>query len=1060
MLKTNTIIKSIIIIICLNDLFAHSQEMYTILNEQFNDNSNNWNLNSTKDCSFEISDGFFYLEHDTTKTSSLSRSFQTLDVNCKTTFRIETLIKKVSGITNYGYGLDFMKLSRCNLDKFLISGGGYFKINNTWTKSDIINKGNGSVNHLSILIDTNELKYFINHKLVYTSDYNCDSCSTIRVRFQVDCNQTIAIDNITVSTGSLAHANFFKAWKFLQINDFRNALDYINRAISLEPNDQMYNIIKAYILTEKGDYSEAINELSRLIELNPTKILYFRRAVAYRDFGEFDDAIKDLTKAIELDKSHRLYSTRAEVYRHVGKFNEALSDYTTAIGLHSNIVNYRDRARLNLWLERYQDAADDYTLAIDLGSRSQQLFRERGYCYNKIGMANAAKSDFTLAIKRSKTNDEIALIKCFANEYKEAIRYANLAVSEEGNARSYDIRATAYGLANEYHKAFEDFDKAIELSPGSSLYVYKRGLVKKAMKDYNGAKQDFIKAKQSDSNEDYLYKIDPLILALSEKNKSNSNLLPPIVVISDISFSKNVLDAEETAILKITLRNAGPGIANNVYVNLTGYLTGLSFPPKTYFPPIAPNGGSDSVTIEFKGNIDLPTSEALINIEVVEPDFKVKIQGKQLKFPTREFQKPELILAQIAAIENQSGNPNSQIDINEIIDIKFAVQNIGQGKAENVTIEVENNQDGVMHLGVLEGNELFRQNPSFSEIQSGKYEIMIYRYFVNSEFNDNQLDFTIKAEERAGKYGLSIIKSFPINKQLVDSGIVRTIYKVDDENQPDVTIEDIPDLAVDVDQNIPTNSFLNNNTFAVVIGNESYTNEMSVMFALNDARIIKQYLRKVLCLPSNNLYYIENATFGQMLDALDWINDVIKAYEGQAKVIFYYAGHGMPDEQTKSAFLLPVDGNSQNSSTAVKLADVYNGLTEYPSASAIVFLDACFSGATRQTDGTMLTHARSVAFKPDEETLTGNLIVFSAVEGNQTALPYPQKQHGIFTYFLLKKLRESNGMASLGELYDYIKLNVTQQSIVVNKKTQTPQVTTSLQVQNTWQEEKLVINQE
>lgn len=270
-----------------------------------------------------------------------------------------------------------------------------------------------------------------------------------------------------------------------------------------------------------------------------------------------------------------------------------------------------------------------------------------------------------------------------------------------------------------------------------------------------------------------------------------------------------------------------------------------------------------------------------------------------------------------------------------------------------------------------------------------------------------------------------------------------------------VNINDKLDFVSDVDKDIPTNNISNEKTFAVVIGNETYTKEIEVKYALKDARIFKEYLLKTLGLPECNIQYIENGTLGQILDALKWINEVTKVYNGQSKIIFYYAGHGMPDEQTKSAYLLPVDGNSQNTTTAIKLADIYNKLSEYPSISVTVFLDACFSGATRETNGTMLTGGRGVKVKPIYELITGNLVVFSATTGDETAFPYTEKQHGMFTYFLLKKMQDSKGKATLNELSDYIVTNVTQKSVVLNRKSQTPQVNTSAKVQNTWQTIKL-----
>jgi hypothetical protein len=103
----------------------------------------------------------------------------------------------------------------------------------------------------------------------------------------------------------------------------------------------------------------------------------------------------------------------------------------------------------------------------------------------------------------------------------------------------------------------------------------------------------------------------------------------------------------------------------------------------------------------------------------------------------------------------------------------------------------------------------------------------------------------------------------------------------------------------------------------------------------------------------------------------------------------------------------------------------------------------------------MLANARSVRIKPAENEMKGNMIVFSAASGDETAYPYKEKQHGLFTYFLLKKLKETRGNVDYQTLFNYISENVKQQSIVVNQKSQTPQIKASSQVQESWQAIKL-----
>jgi len=61
----------------------------------------------------------------------------------------------------------------------------------------------------------------------------------------------------------------------------------------------------------------------------------------------------------------------------------------------------------------------------------------------------------------------------------------------------------------------------------------------------------------------------------------------------------------------------------------------------------------------------------------------------------------------------------------------------------------------------------------------------------------------------------------------------------------------------------------------------------------------------------------------------------------------------------------------------------------------------------------------------------------------------------MFTYFLLKKLHDTKGNCTLGELSEYIQTNVRRQSVVVNRKSQTPTIVPSQTLMNSWKTMKL-----
>jgi hypothetical protein len=265
---------------------------------------------------------------------------------------------------------------------------------------------------------------------------------------------------------------------------------------------------------------------------------------------------------------------------------------------------------------------------------------------------------------------------------------------------------------------------------------------------------------------------------------------------------------------------------------------------------------------------------------------------------------------------------------------------------------------------------------------------------------------------------------------------------IDNDNSPVVKREEtVVDEPINVgestvDVNVPKNKDRNDNTFALIIANEKYKNIDDVPFALNDGRSFKRYCEEVLGVPSENIKFKENATVNEMIDVIDQIKDFEKVYENM-KLLVYFSGHGLPDPHTNESYLLPVDASPRNISTGYKLSRFYQELTAYHPASVTVFLDACFSGTKK--DGVMMDkEARGVIITPREETPTTNMVVFSACTGNETAYPYHNQKHGLFTYFLLKKLQEDKGKTNYKNLSEYISKNVKQHSLRLNGKIQSP----------------------
>jgi len=238
----------------------------------------------------------------------------------------------------------------------------------------------------------------------------------------------------------------------------------------------------------------------------------------------------------------------------------------------------------------------------------------------------------------------------------------------------------------------------------------------------------------------------------------------------------------------------------------------------------------------------------------------------------------------------------------------------------------------------------------------------------------------------------------------------------------------------------------NSNAVAVVFGIESYRNAPNVSDAVNDADIFREYLIKRFGLNRENIYLRldEQATkgeFDKVFSSNGWISRIANK---NSDVFIYYAGHGAPDVKTKETFLVPYDGDpNYATSTGFSINELYDNLSDLNVKTITLIMDACFTGSSRDNQP-ILADARPVYIETESGNIPENTIVFTAASGNEISSAYTQKNHGIFTYYLLKGL---NGNAdsnrdkkiTVNEMSSYLNENVPQQARKMGRE-QNPQL--------------------
>lgn len=512
--------------------------------------------------------------------------------------------------------------------------------------------------------------------------------------------------------------------------------------------------------------------------------------------------------------------------------------------------------------------------------------------------------------------------------------------------------------------------------------------------------------------------------------------IPPVldIVPGSVAFEdpnhNGVIDANEVCHIRFLVKNSGrgDGVGCTTMVEATGTTEGLTIKELNLNKIL--KGQELEVMIPIEANELTKTGEIALKIKVSEPN-GFDTQEVLYRIGTHKLRTP---MVEVASYK-LSGESSGRLEKRKNFSLQLAVQNTDYGEAENVMVEIKlpNN------LNFDGGDPLVM---SLADLPGGEKRVLNYELRANQNADDS-VKIEVRIREKTGKYAKN--SSIPVRfGEYVGGTIAMNVERKDQ----DVEIR-TASLVSAVDANIPETNKENNNTFVLIIANEEYKQVASVPFALNDGNVFRQYCMRTLGIPEEHIKYLPNATLNDIRMNISWLEKVTKAFENEnPKVIVYYAGHGVPDESSKTAYLLPVDGSGTDFSTGYKLDNLYATLGHMPADRIAVFMDACFSGSKRGEG--MLASARGIALKVKSGVPVGNMVVFSAAQGDETAYPNNDEQHGMFTYFLLKKLQETQGNVTLEELGEYIITNVRRQSVVKNDKSQTPSINASYEIGDSW----------
>ena len=492
------------------------------------------------------------------------------------------------------------------------------------------------------------------------------------------------------------------------------------------------------------------------------------------------------------------------------------------------------------------------------------------------------------------------------------------------------------------------------------------------------------------------------------------------------------LDAIEEGAIVVTFENSGKGDAHDVAVVAEWEKApkGVKLAGRTAVGTVAA-GKAVEVKIPISADESVPDQSLRLRLTFPE-GAGFDADPVALAFEARAYQPPKLAVADFG-IDDSSGN--GQVEPGEVVEVTCRVQNVGTGDAAGVAARVEIGENVFLAAGARPDHDLGNLGP-------GEHRDIKFSFYTNKRVQSGEaLPIAVRLKEGRGRFEAKEPLRIAVNapQRRADEVTVEAAPKT----QPG-KIELAGGLSVDVDQDVPLGKAKNPNGVAVVIGNRSYKlpKVPAVEFADRDAAVVKEYLVRTLGYDPANILYFSDATlanFNQVFGGKGAFEgqlfNFVKA--GKSDVFVYYSGHGAPDLKTDpkrpNAYFVPSDADPDYIAQGGYPLDLFwENLARVPARSFTVVLDTCFSG---NSDKGLIVSGVSPALLQVTAEIRGpaGSVVMTSSAPDQVSSWYPEKKHGLFTYWWLKGIGgaadlDGDGAVTVTELGAYLKENVTYEA--------------------------------
>ena len=252
---------------------------------------------------------------------------------------------------------------------------------------------------------------------------------------------------------------------------YDDALQGLNEALRLNPDNSYIYFYKGFINNKKGEHQEALNNYLKSIEINnKDKIIYYNLGLAYLEISDFEKSLNYLNKSYELDNTF---------YQALIKSGEVLlksKEYDKSIEIFDKILNNEKEKNNELALLRkgdalfmknnFKEALELYENVLKLNENNEEALIGAGICERKLFKLDEAINYYDRVLKINNNNENVLYNKAIALSLKGNNQDSNDLLTKAKSIKDSEDILYAFELNNlndkNYSKVNEEFDNYIK----------------------------------------------------------------------------------------------------------------------------------------------------------------------------------------------------------------------------------------------------------------------------------------------------------------------------------------------------------------------------------------------------------------------------------------------------------------------------------------------------------------------------------------------------------------------------------------------------------------------